>query len=72
VQKVCRFLFAKGPCTLKELRYGTRLSRQSSSKAVIALIQHSYVQPFLQEEVVGARSLTSRTIYQVEIPCCHN
>ena len=65
-QDVCRYLFDHGPSTLRDITHGTGVGRRRCCSALVALIQHSYVQPFVREELGSARTLNTATIYKVQ------
>lgn len=66
-QEVCRYLFDNGPSTLRDVTMGTGAGRRRCCSALVALIQHSYVQPFVREEVASARTLATATVYKARI-----
>lgn len=66
-ERVCATLFAAGPLCLRDIRQKTDLTRKQVSNALIVLVQHSYVQALLQEEIVGPRKLLARQVYKADL-----
>jgi RNA polymerase III subunit RPC82 helix-turn-helix domain len=67
-QDVCRHLLDRGPCTLREAVAGTGLARRHVCRALLALVQHSFVAALLREELVASGTLITATVYKARRP----
>jgi hypothetical protein len=65
LQAVCKLLFSKGPCTFRDVKLGSGLTRVACSQALIVLLQHSYANAFVREELGAGRSVLSQVVYKV-------
>lgn len=67
MQKLCRFLFNNGPSTLREVGMGTELPKSIVHKGLMVLIQHSFIEALLHDQIGPNRQILSNTVYKVRL-----
>ena len=71
MQQICRFLFDTGPSTLREVGMGTGLPKSVVSKGLMVLIQHSFIEALLHDQLGENRRIISNTVYKVRSVCVY-